>query len=209
MKKLSVMVMAAAMILVSSTASAQKLSSLLKSISSSDVVNSVINTYVSGSSSVSLPGSWSYTGAAVSVTSDNTLSNLAGSAVTSGIESKVDSYLQKVGIKEGSVTFTFNDDKSFSSTMFGIPLSGTWQVADDSQKVTLQYGKTLKYLSMTGTLSKTTSGCEMLFDADRFMTLIKSALSLAGKSSSSVSSLTSLTKSYSGMKLGYALKKTN
>lgn len=69
----------------------------------------------------------------------------------------------------------------------------------------------MKYLSMTGTLSRTTDGCEMLFDADKFLTFIKSALSFAGKSSSSTSSstsgLSSLTSSYKGMKMGYKLAK--
>lgn len=197
--------MAAVMVLSSSVASAQKLGNILKKVASSDVVNSVINTYVPGASAVSLPGTWSYTGAAVSVSSDNALSNVAGSAVTSGIESKADQYLQKIGIKPGSVTYTFNEDKTFSCTIFGIPLSGTWQINDEAQKVTLQYGKVMKYLSMTGTLTRTSEGCEMLFDADRFLAFIKTALSYAGKSSTAAGSLTGLTSSYKGMKLGFKL----
>ena len=197
--------MAAVMVLFSSAASAQKLGNILKKVASSDVVNSVINTYVPGASAVSLPGTWSYTGAAVSVSSDNALSNVAGSAVTSGIESKADQYLQKIGIRSGSVTYTFNEDKTFSCTIFGIPLSGTWQLNDEAQKVTLQYGKVMKYLSMTGTLTRTAEGCEMLFDADRFLTFIKTALSYAGKSSSTAGSLSGLTSSYKGMKMGFKL----
>jgi len=205
MKKLSIVLLA--MGIASSVASAQNLTDILKGIASSDVVNDAINSVVPGASTVSLPGTWSYTGAAVSVSSDNTLSNLAGSAVTSGIEDKIDSYLQKIGIKSGAVTFTFNEDNSFSSTMFSLPLSGTWSLSDDSKSVTLKYGKKLKYLSMTGTLNRTSSGCEILFDADRFMKFLKTALSYAGKSSSTASSLTSLTKSYNGMKIGYTLEK--
>ncbi len=211
MKRISIVLAAVAVMFASSTASAQKLSNLLKSVASSDVVNTVVNTYVPGANSVSLPGSWSYTGAAVSLTSDNTLTNIAGSAVTSGVESKVDEYLQKIGIKSGSFSFTFNEDKTFTCKVFGINLSGTWQLKDDASKVQLQYGKLMKYLSMTGTLSRTTEGCEMLFDADKFLTFIKTALSYAGKSSSSTSSstsgLSSLASSYKGMKLGYKLAK--
>ena len=205
MRKFYFTVMAAAMILTSSAASAQTLGNILKKVASSDVVNSVINTYVPGANAVSLPGNWSYTGAAISVSGENALSNVAGSAVTSGIESKADQYLQKIGIKPGSVTYTFNEDKTFSCTIFGIPLSGTWQINDEAQKVTLQYGKVMKYLSMTGTLTRTSEGCEMLFDADRFLTFIKSALSFAGKSSTAASSLGSLTSSYKGMKMGFKL----
>lgn len=207
MKNLTILAIAAAMVCMPSVASAQKLSSILKKAASSDVVNSVINSYVPGANSVSLPGSWTYTGAAVSLTGESVLSNVAGTAVTSGMEDKIDGYLQKIGIKSGSVSFTFNEDKTFTCTIFGLPLNGTWQINDDAKKVTLQYGKVMKYFSMTGTLTRTTEGCEMLFDADRFLSFIKTALSYAGKNSSTANTVSSLTNSYKGMKLGFKLSK--
>lgn len=207
MKIFSIVIMAAVMVFMPVDASAQKLGNLLKKAASSDVVNSVINTYVPGANAVSLPGSWSYTGAAVSLSGETAVSNIAGTAVTSGIENKIDGYLQKIGVKPGAVQFTFNEDKTFTSTIFGINLSGTWQINDEAKRVTLQYGKVMKYLSMTGTLTRTSEGCEILFDADRFLTFIKSALSFAGKGSTAASGLSSLTSSYKGMKLGYKLAK--
>lgn len=207
MKIFSIVIMAAAMVFMPVDASAQKLGNLLKKAASSDVVNSVINTYVPGANAVSLPGSWSYTGAAVSLSGETAVSNIAGTAVTSGIENKIDGYLQKIGVKPDAVQFTFNEDKTFTSTIFGINLSGTWQINDEAKRVTLQYGKVMKYLSMTGTLTRTSEGCEILFDADRFLTFIKSALSFAGKGSTAASGLSSLTSSYKGMKLGYKLAK--
>lgn len=207
MKIFSIVIMAAAMAFMPVDASAQKLGNLLKKAASSDVVNSVINTYVPGANAVSLPGSWSYTGAAVSLSGETAVSNIAGTAVTSGIENKIDGYLQRIGVKPGAVHFTFNGDKTFTSTIFGINLSGTWQINDEAKRVTLQYGKVMKYLSMTGTLTRTSEGCEILFDADRFLTFIKSALSFAGKGSTAASGLSSLTSSYKGMKLGYKLAK--
>lgn len=207
MKIFSIVIMAAVMVFMPVDASAQKLGNLLKKAASSDVVNSVINTYVPGANAVSLPGSWSYTGAAVSLSGETAVSNIAGTAVTSGIENKIDGYLQKIGVKPGAVHFTFNEDKTFTSTFFGINLSGTWQINDEAKRVTLQYGKVMKYLSMTGTLTRTSEGCEILFDADRFLTFIKSALSFAGKGSTAASGLSSLTSSYKGMKLGYKLAK--
>lgn len=207
MKIFSIVIMAAVMVFMPVDASAQKLGNLLKKAASSDVVNSVINTYVPGANAVSLPGSWSYTGAAVSLSGETAVSNIAGTAVTSGIENKIDGYLQKIGVKPGAVHFTFNEDKTFTSTIFVINLSGTWQINDEAKRVTLQYGKVMKYLSMTGTLTRTSEGCEILFDADRFLTFIKSALSFAGKGSTAASGLSSLTSSYKGMKLGYKLAK--
>ena len=136
MKKINFIVLASAVMLMPVSASAQKLGSLLKKAVSSDVVNNVINAYVPGANSVSLPGTWTYTGAAVSVSGDNTISDIAGSAVTSGIEEKADSYLQKIGIRQGAVSFTFNEDKTFTCTVFGMNLNGTWQINDDAKRLT-------------------------------------------------------------------------
>ena len=99
MKIFSIVIMAAAMVFMPVDASAQKIGNLLKKAASSDVVNSVINTYVPRANAVSLPGSWSYTGAAVSLSGETAVSNIAGTAVTSGIENKIDGYLKKIGVK--------------------------------------------------------------------------------------------------------------
>ena len=64
----------------------------------SNLVSSLAGTVYSAP--VSLNGTYNYGGIAVSATSSEggVLSNLAGTAVTSGIETKADEYLAKVGI---------------------------------------------------------------------------------------------------------------
>ena len=83
------------------------------SSSSSPSTASSIGNIISGlagtvfSSPVSLNGTYTYNGIAVSATSSEggVLTNLAGSAVTSGIETKIDEYLAKVGIKPGAMQY--------------------------------------------------------------------------------------------------------
>ena len=78
---------------------------------------------------VSLNGTYSYNGIAVSVTSSEggIISNLAGSAVTSGIESKADEYLAKIGVKPGAMTWTFNNtDNTFTLNVGGISIPGKY-----------------------------------------------------------------------------------
>ena len=86
MKKINFIVLASAVMLMPVSASAQKLGSLLKKAVSSDVVNNVINAYVPGANSVSLPGTWTYTGAAVSVV--ETIPSQTLPALPSLLESK-------------------------------------------------------------------------------------------------------------------------
>ena len=91
---------------------------------------SAITNVVSGlagtvySAPVSLNGTYNYNGIAVSATSSEggIVANLAGSAVTSGIETKADEYLAKVGIVPGVVKFTFNSaDNTFVMNVGSIP----------------------------------------------------------------------------------------
>lgn len=211
MKKFSFLVIAA-MIIAGTTASAQsKLSKFLKKASESEAVNSVVNTVVANNAVVTLPGNWSYTGVAVNVSSDNTLANVASSTVTSGIESKVSSYMQKLGLKSGSITYTFTTDSTFTCTFLGIPLSGTYSLKNSGSRVTMKYGNTLKYLSMSGDIAATTEGCEILFEANSFINFLKKALALVGKksseTSSSTSGLSSIANSYKDMKMGFKLAK--
>lgn len=207
MKRTLVTLAAAMLAAVSYNAQAQSLTDLLKGTKVGDVVDAVTNVVGAATNTLSLPGTWIYKGAAVDLKSDNTLSNLAGTAVTSGVETKINNAFEKVGLKEGAVTFVFNDGMSFSCTIFGKTLNGTWKQNTDENKLTLQFGQTMKYLSMTGYYKTTTSGCEILFDANRFLSFLKSALSLVGKSSSTVGAISGISNNYDGMRLGFKLEK--
>lgn len=207
MKRTLVTLAAAMLAAVSYNAQAQSLTDLLKGTKVGDVVDAVTNVVGAATNTLSLPGTWIYKGAAVDLKSDNTLSNLAGTAVTSGVETKINNAFGKVGLKEGAVTFVFNDGMSFSCTIFGKTLNGTWKQNTDENKLTLQFGQTMKYLSMTGYYKTTTSGCEILFDANRFLSFLKSALSLVGKSSSTVGAISGISNNYDGMRLGFKLEK--
>ena len=87
-KKLFVSLAVAGIYAVMTSVSAQSLTDLLKGTKAGDVVNAVTNVVdaVSNSSKVSLPGTWIYNGPAVAMKSDNVLSNVAGSAVSAGVE---------------------------------------------------------------------------------------------------------------------------
>ncbi len=224
MKKIAILLVAA-LAVASFNANAQGLSNILNNLksgssssneSSSSTTNSIVNTITSvvdavtgNSSTVSLPGTWTYTGVAISLESDSTLSNIAGSVASSSVESEIDSYLQKIGLTSGAMTFTFEEDGSFTCTFKKIPMSGTWETLEDGTKIKLQYSKVLKSLSMTGTLSATTTGCEMLFDGEKFLSFIQSALSYVSSQSSTASVVSSLADNYDNVLIGYKLKKTN
>lgn len=210
MKKL-VIVLAAAMLAAGTSANAQGLSGLLKSVTGSNnaanTVTSLVRAYTGVTDAVSLPGAWVYASPAVSLEGSGVVANVAGTTAASGIEEKMAEYLSKVGIKAGALSFVFNEDLTFTCTVKNVPLNGTWKTLNDGKSVQLQFGKTLKYLSMTGSLVSSAEGCDMLFEASKFLTFLKSALSAAGSASSTVGAMGSLASNYNGMKMGFSLSK--
>lgn len=178
--------------------------------------NGSVSTIIEGlagtvySAPVSLNGTYQYNGIAVSATSSEggIVANLAGSAVTSTIESKADQYLAKVGIKPGACTFTFNNtDNTFSMKVGSLSLPGTYKVGDGEKTVTLTFGKTLQFFSMTGTLESSLSGAKMLFTADKALGLLKKVASKLGQSSSEIGSIAKLADGYDNFRIGFKLSK--
>ena len=174
-----------------------------------NTISKVVYAYTGNTQAVDLPGTWTYQGPALALSSEggSVLGNVAGTAVSATAENKVAGYLEKFGLKAGAVQFTFNEDLTFTCTVRNIPLNGTWRTIDDGKTVQLQFGRTMRYLSMTGALNATAIGCEMLFDGSKFLAFAKSVLSVVGKSSDTAGAISSLANSYDKMKIGFKLTK--
>lgn len=184
------------------SAQAQSLKDIL-----SGAAGSAINSVVGQVATVNLTGSWKYSESSIQLKSDNVLSDVAGNALVSGAESKVNSYLQKIGITSGCMTFEFKEDNTFSCTIKGIPMNGTWSTANEGKRVTLKFGKVMSYLSMSGDLSATTSGCKIMFDASSFLNFMKTAMSYVNKKSGKTSKVSSLAGDYKNLLFGWELKR--
>ncbi|MEE3375661.1 MAG: DUF4923 family protein [Candidatus Cryptobacteroides sp.] len=159
---------------------------------------------------VSLNGTYSYNGIAVSVTSSEggIISNLAGSAVTSGIESKADEYLAKIGVKPGAMTWTFNNtDNTFTLNVGGISIPGKYKVGDGEKTVTLTFGKSFQFLDMPGTLESTMSGARITFTSAKAMAFFKKLAGALSQSSSQISSIAKLADGYDNYRIGFKLSK--
>jgi len=180
----------------------------LSDYTSSNVVEGLVGTFYTAP--VSLNGTYNYGGVAIAATSSEggVVANLAGSAVTGGIESKADEYLAKVGIKPGIVSFTFNaSDNTFVMKYGSVSLPGTYKVGDGEKTVTLTFGKSMKFFCMTGTLESSLNGAKMLFTADKAIGFFKKAAEAVGQNSSEIGSIAKLLKGYDNVRIGFKLTK--
>lgn len=216
MKKVLCLIAATAFLFAGTDANAQLLGKILGggSTDKSDagsiltgIVNSVAGTIYSAP--ISLNGTYIYSGLAMSTSSSNgnILSNLAGSAVSSGIENKINGMIEKIGIKPGTMTFVFNSDNTFTCTILNIPVGGTYKVGDKENTVTLTFGQIMQFFTMTGTLESGITEAKMLFPANKMAQFFKKVASLVGQKSSTVSAISSLTGNYDNFKMGFKLQK--
>lgn len=188
----------AALLFIGNHCQAQSLKDLLNK----DNISKVVNAVTGHTGTVDLTGTWNYTGAAIEFESDNFLKKAGGSVAADAAEKKLDAQLAKIGIKPGQMSFTFNADSTFSSTVGKRTMKGTYSYDAATQKVNLQY---LRLINMHAKVNCTSNKLDLLFDADK---LLKLVTLLSGKSgNSTLKAIGNLANSYDGMLLGYELQK--
>ena len=212
----------AAMLMIASAANAQSgLGGLLGGIfggnknteesvanTAGSILESVLGTVISQNVNVSLPGTWTYAGVASAIETENTLTTLAAGAYKEKLESKMDGYLKKVGIVPGVATISFNSDNTFTiASSTKTIASGTYTY--ENKVLKMKFGKVYNYLSMTGTVTASTSGAQVLFEAGKFLEFAKKAIKVvgAGKDNSTLSTIAGLSDQVTGLQLGFDMKK--
>lgn len=202
MKK--VFVILSALVLTATAASAQSwLDSFLKV--ATEKVGDVI-TGTSSAASFDIKGSWKYQGVAISASSENVLTSLATSAGAGTIEKKCDDLLAKAGIKAGAATLNFKEDGSFTLNAGKINLPGTW--TKEGSKLTINFAKLFTF-KLVGTIKTTSTGCQLLFDADKFVGFISKVLEVVNKvaNNSTLASVQQMLANADGVQLGFKLAK--
>ena len=174
----------------------------IKDLFNKDNISKVVNAVTGHTETVDMTGTWRYTGSAIEFESENLLKQAGGTVAASAAEQKLDEQLAKVGIKEGQLSFTFNADSTFVSTLGKRKLNGTYSYDAGTQMLHLRY---MKLIPMNAKVNYTTQQMDLLFEADKLLKLITF---LSSKSSSAtLKAISSLADSYDGMMLGYELKR--
>ena len=232
MKKVFVLAFVATCCFATNVAAQSGLSSLLskafganadssKVESATNAVSNVLGSLLGNSLPVTddmLVGTWSYTSVACVLSGDEALSNIGGALGASKIEETLNGYLSRVGLKEGSCFFTFANDSSCVFKVAGKEIKGKYTFDANEKKLQLKF---YSRLNMTADVAYNLNTLNIVFNADKLLSLVKSvtskvagssnsgskASSLLGGSSSALSSVSSILENYDGMMLGMKLKK--
>lgn len=169
--------------------------------STSDVVSGLTSIFSSSKQATekTIIGTWVYEEPAIVLQSDNVLTSAAAKLAAKKAETKLQEQLNKIGIKKGALTLTFNSDGTFSETFGSKSVSGTWSIKNSKL--------IMKHTVRSTTLTTQVSGKELMFvtDASKLLKLFQALGS--NSTNSSISTVTSLMKKVKGMQCGITLVK--
>lgn len=169
--------------------------------STSDVVSGLTSIFSSSKQATekTIIGTWVYEEPAIVLQSDNVLTSAAAKLAAKKAETKLQEQLNKIGIKKGALTITFNSDGTFSETFGSKSVSGTWSIKNSKL--------IMKHTVRSTTLTTQVSGKELMFvtDASKLLKLFQTLGS--NSTNSSISTVTSLMKKVKGMQCGITLVK--
>ena len=165
------------------------------------LLGNVLTSLLSGTTKAeSLVGTWTYSAPKVVFESENVLAKIGSTVASSKIESTLESQLKKVGFTAGATKMTFNSDNTCSLNVGGKDWAGTYQFDASTKTMTVTGAFGVGTMKCTATVSG--NSLYMLFDADA---LLKLATNLTSNTSSS--SISTILKSYNGLKLGWTMTK--
>lgn len=152
-------------------------------------------------SSADITGKWTYSEPKIVFESNSMLSQLGAAVASSKIEDMLDKQLKKIGFTAGKSILELKSDNTYTFTVGKKTYNGTYTFDANSNKLVMQGSLGLSTLNCTATVKG--NELYMLFDADKLLAV---ATSVAG-ASSNLSSLSTLLKSFDGLKLGWTMKK--
>lgn len=164
-----------------------------------NVISSVIGT--NKLTQAQLIGKWNYYGPGVAFTSEKALANAGGEVVAAQIKEKLLPTYKALGLAAANTVFTYNEDKTFSANIKGIPLSGTYSYDENSGKITY---KTL-LLSFNGYAKRNANGIAILFEAKQLLKVLQTITALSGNQTLEV--IGEVSKQYDNLRLGFDVTK--
>jgi hypothetical protein len=166
-----------------------------------DIIGNLLGT--SKVSDKSLVGTWTYSQPCVAFESENVLTSLGSSVVSSKVESTMKNGLTKVGFTSGKVVMTLKENKTGVIKYNGKAVDVNWAVNGTNLKLTFPL------LNQGVTMNAKLSGSELqlAMKSDKLLALLNAITQTAGKVNSQLGTLNTLTKNVKGMYMGLKFTK--
>lgn len=146
-------------------------------------------------------GTWVYQSPAIVFNSENALASIGGNLASSTVESKLQSYLNKYGIKAGNTTLQFNSDKTFAFTISGKQIGGTYAIVNN--KIQLTFTGMAQASGLTPQLDN--GSLIIAGDATKIKNFLQGLAASANRTE--LNTISSLMGQFNGMQMGIRLQK--
>ena len=169
-----------------------------------DILSGVISNVVGDKATTesSFKGTWKYNAPACEFESDNLLAKAGGTAAAEKIEKRVAPLLKSVGVN--GIVYTFDGKGNYTSKIKKRVTEGTYKF--DSKAKTITFTPTIG-MAYTADVAVQGSTMTLTFEADKLMTTLKTISNATSKLSTTAALINTLMNSYSGMRVGFELKK--
>lgn len=145
-------------------------------------------------------GKWSYVEPACAFTSENLLVKAGGSVAAKTVNEKLLPVYKSLHISSGNTQLTFNENGQFTGKIGGFPMSGTYTFDATNGLVKMK-----SLTTFTAHLTRSTHGMNFTFESKKILTLLQTVSALSGNTS--LSTIGDISKQFSGVRLGFAMKK--
>lgn len=145
-------------------------------------------------------GTWSYVEPACAFTSENLLAKAGGSVAAKTVNEKLQPVYKSLHISSGNTRLTFNENGQFTGKIGGFPMSGTYTFDAANGLVKMK-----SLTTFTAHLTRSTHGMNFTFESKKILTLLQTVSALSGNTS--LSTIGDISKQFSGVRLGFAMKK--
>lgn len=169
------------------------------------VVNKVEETVTKVNDGVSMVGTWKYSAPDCKFESDDLLAKAGGEVAAKKVEEQMSTYLSKLGFNESTV-YVFNADSTYTSTVAGRTVNGTYSYNKDTKEVTLKTKIGLKLTAQVSSSLLESGKMSLLFKADKLMSLAQTVTGAIAGKSTTLSTVNSLLENYDGLLLGFEMK---
>ena len=169
-----------------------------------NIITSVIG--LDKTSQANLIGTWAYINPGCAFTSQSTLATAGGEVVAATVKNKLATYYSKIGFSSNNTAFAFAQNGTFQAVLLGKQVSGTYTFNESTQALTLNLSLLgMQAFTLNGYVKQNSNGIALLFESKKILSLLQSLGSLSGNSI--VSSVTNVTKSYDGVRIGFDLQR--
>ena len=167
------------------------------------ILGSILGSFINTTNANTIIGTWTYKEPTIQFESSNLLAKAGGAVASQNIVNKITPYYEKIGIKPGVAKLILNNNGTCQIALSNKTISGNYTYDKTNGTITVKTNAGTKLF--TAYISVTLSQLALTLDTSNLLSLLQGASSVT--SNSTLSNISGIASSFSGMKTGFLFVK--